>query len=1255
MNTFIRCVTVNYGATTAAILFLGNGGSAKAQLLDRPVEVPVSFHARANLQPIQGGEPSEFDGYLGGGNIYAVGEGAILTQEAVTNLRLDTEYDLWGAGIRWNFSVVELRVPFGLRILVDGKTQDTVTISPSVPYAKVMVVAVHVPDSGPTEPSALAAGNVLWKIGLGKLSDGNGAGYLSIANTTLDPTVFTPQGLAAVTRLSPEVDVVKVSGQLRQVKTESWLADIVTVVNGYEIRFYKRNDYSTTKSGTPPLYQIPNSNAWVVKYYVENGPPQNYSKLRITKYQGTVTQVSEATLVNGVWTGAAGVGATIVRTVTKTDQISGSDTIRTEIVSNDQGVISSKTKKTLRQFAPAIKELVEQIDDFDTANGGKAYTTTLDYYISSADLGSFRKVKWSKFPEGSWVKYDYYNAPGTGRHGRVWRMYQPFLDNPVSPDLASPTTGAVTTFDYSDDADQRIRGRLILQEKRIDNVMVAKTTYTYSIVTNSDGRQVVVTTTRRYFGSGASDYLEDVTKTYDTAISDDWRLGRKVFSTTSPDYRRVAYGYQGGTFDITTKVFTPGAGNYWRTIVFNGSSQSSSGARWVQALSGGVIENIYLRLWESTAEVTIDDINGRVVRKESYVLSSSASGPDVVLSSTPGVGDFTRLGWVDLAYDPAGKLVSQTDSRGRTSCRNYLNGLLEYEEDASGTRINYPFYDGLERVLQSTKVGAADVNGLPAQPDITTAHAYDADSHLLRSEVGTGAEKLVAQAKYDLGGRLQEEIDENGVITKYVPSKASGTDYYGKKSVQIIERVGSTDTILSEVMSEYHRDGRLKWVIGSGAVNRFMTYQVLSDGKLKVVQRVGSLTSPRYTETITDWLGRVLSVTEPTTIVGQTLTTSNFYSPTTGQLERTSTPGLGDTYYVYDAHGNLVREGIDVDGGAGLQDLSKDRISEHQSRYVQDGNGHIWLQTQTVALPDANSAIRIIASRQEERLTGFATDVTVETCSWANELLPTPSYAALPVSRAAKAVTKIYRTEKRVEVTKTSPGISSGEVAQVLNGLATRKVAPAGAKVDYYFDALGRPYRELKDLANGNPANGPTTIDKQIEYYFGKSQRYRVKGPDASGALVTQGEYEYNSDGRLKSEKNALNKFSRFEYTPRGETAYVWGEAVNPAKHTYNSYGQQETLTTYRTGTDWSSVSRPVSFQNPGDVTTWVYDEATGLQKEKRDALHTQAYPRAVTYAYDSFNRLETRTWARGAKTTYGYDSKTGEILTTDYTTPSHW
>ncbi|MEE1265970.1 MAG: hypothetical protein UHH87_06755, partial [Akkermansia sp.] len=69
-----------------------------------------------------------------------------------------------------------------------------------------------------------------------------------------------------------------------------------------------------------------------------------------------------------------------------------------------------------------------------------------------------------------------------------------------------------------------------------------------------------------------------------------------------------------------------------------------------------------------------------------------------------------------------------------------------------------------------------------------------------------------------------------------------------------------------------------------------------------------------------------------------------------------------------------------------------------------------------------------------------------------------------------------------------------------------------------------------------------------------------------------------------------------------------------------------------------------------GDVTTWVFNPATGLELRK-----TYADNSSVVKTYDAYNRLEAETTARGKIKTHSYESARGLLLSTTYsdsTTP---
>ncbi|MEU1721185.1 RHS repeat-associated core domain-containing protein [Nonomuraea sp. NPDC005692] len=118
------------------------------------------------------------------------------------------------------------------------------------------------------------------------------------------------------------------------------------------------------------------------------------------------------------------------------------------------------------------------------------------------------------------------------------------------------------------------------------------------------------------------------------------------------------------------------------------------------------------------------------------------------------------------AYDPAGRLASQTDAMGRTTAYTYYADNLPAETTAKGARLNGS--DAVRDVVVDSKV-------------------YDAADHLIRQTTGNGT--LRVEAAYDAAGRIVSQTvdpgklnrvttpvyDANGNITK-ISLSAAGTD-----------------------------------------------------------------------------------------------------------------------------------------------------------------------------------------------------------------------------------------------------------------------------------------------------------------------------------------------------------------------------------------------------------------------------------------------------------------------------------------------
>ena len=90
------------------------------------------------------------------------------------------------------------------------------------------------------------------------------------------------------------------------------------------------------------------------------------------------------------------------------------------------------------------------------------------------------------------------------------------------------------------------------------------------------------------------------------------------------------------------------------------------------------------------------------------------------------------------------------------------------------------------------------------------------------------------------------------------------------------------------------------------------------------------------------------------------------------------------------------------------------------------------------------------------------------------------------------------------------------------------------------------------------------------------------------------------TSGRLNWIKNPLGKYTRYAYNTRNQIVRIWGEAEYPLEFTCNQYGEQTRLQTCRSG-DFSGAVWP-ELNVSGDMTTWVYDAASGNVTAKIDA-----------------------------------------------------
>ena len=424
-------------------------------------------------------------------------------------------------------------------------------------------------------------------------------------------------------------------------------------------------------------------------------------------------------------------------------------------------------------------------------------------------------------------------------------------------------------------------------------------------------------------------------------------------------------------------------------------------------------------------------------------------------------------------------------------------------------------------------------------------------------------------------------------------------------------------------ITEYYLDGKIKSITGTAQPAEYYDYGVdTSSNCYWTLVRWGSENSSRWKKTYQNMLGHEVKV-EKSGYNGSIVTTENFYDQYGNKIKVDKT-GEASRLYVYDELGTLIRSGLDVNGNGTLDLASSDRITDSSVLYTQN-NGSWWQESSTSVYGISNDAAATTTDITRKRLTGHADNVT-------QEQIQIDRYGNQTTSQ-----TIVDRNNKKVTQTVTYPDSVIPSERILENALLVSEKSKSGLLYSYSYDGLERK------VSSTDPRTGTSTYSY---YSSGTGKTGQLQSMTDPAGHVTTYDYE-ETTGRLKSVKNALNKYTYYSYNSYGQQIYQWGDSVYPVALEYDSLGQKIQQKTYRSGSSWSSPNWPSS--ENADVTTWSYDASSGLVTSKTDAQN-----HSVSYTYTSDGKLQTRTWARQAAgqalvTTYTYDNATGELLKADY------
>lgn len=1206
------------------------------QVADDPVTVPVQFQGLYNADATGDVNNPASISISPDGTNFAVGTSAggsnQLTSNGVARLRPGRTY-LFTANTYYLTRLrVKVTAPAGYRIFintVEHEMFDWQMGNPTQHLDAVGHFSVRLDDGAGAavgEAASLRPGRVLWSVGLGNLRNGKPAGSIVMAENGLTATTYQPQALfydrdqfgnGVTAGDEGEVVIVKVSNVLRQVYATTALADIVPDGNhAYYIRFYPR-DTGQIGNQDPTTHIFAVSGTPLFEYRVENPTYPALDILRITKTTNqngtrtTWTEMRKQSSPAGQWLIHDWADSSVTSSPVQ-HRWTYTDSDRSELleVMDGSGTVAHQTLKLYSDINFGL-ETSRELASETVGTGGSAITTTYSYYTDPNFPGDWHRIRTVSSSDGSWTGFNYCND--FTMRGQIKETRRPHKNLPSSDPGFNPSSGEKTTFTY-DFVDwagtQKLPTRI---ETAIDNTVVSRSEilYSYETITdqstsypNAGEADMPLTVATRHDFFDNTQYLTSVTKIYREDADDRFRFfpGLPYFAQ-KPDGTATAVVYFHADFMNNGQPFF----------------QSVTGGARVQLSVQGTVQSGATTVSYSGAQPLPSNFGVISGKSTQSRLLFGAAGLPLINDQRVFVGNWvtTRQNWSTYINSIwLDSISSRSDDSGGFTVMNsnsWTQGRLSASIGDTGIRQTYD-YDAAGRVSTVVRDGATGAGATIAAQTTTTT--YDAAGRVkTQSVTGAGSvETLSGSKSYDLVGRVTDESASGVGNTHYDYNTAARTT-----TVTLPNSATKTETRFL--------DGRVSSVTGSAVVAEYYDFSVALDGVRSASVNVRTSNDPRKQETWSDWLGRT-TITRVPGFTGQIASQENFsYHLTTGRLESRVKTGSAAVRYEYDALSNVIRTGLDVDGG-GLNVNSADRITDLDTS-VELFEGAYWLTSKSWIYPKLNDPTQKLASTKRQRLTGLTPTLRAHTRVWDAE------------NNESSATTTVDSTNKLVVGSSTAPGMAATATEQQLNGLAVSSTGFDGLTVTRAYDPLGRP------TSTTFPRTGSVTT----AYYPSSPNVWKTY--DAANKLLSQFE-DYDGLGRPKTTRDAYNHLSQVLYNAKGQVTYQWGGAATPVKFSYDDYGQRTRMDTYRTDPGDPTASG----WGDGDGTQWQYHAATGLLERKTDAAAGTG--RFVEYTYNVRGQTAERFWSRTyngqrVKSTYSYDDATGELTGISYndTTPA--
>lgn len=624
------------------------------------------------------------------------------------------------------------------------------------------------------------------------------------------------------------------------------------------------------------------------------------------------------------------------------------------------------------------------------------------------------------------------------------------------------------------------------------------------------------------------------------------------------------------------------------TYTVNGTSPgtfsaNSGGTDWREIVTHGTEASSAGIATKSLQEVRVWNKYGDEVLRETRACNYNGSTYD-------------RINWVVAQHDDLGHPVNVYYSDGTQVSGVWGTGCCGKDSGTDRYGIQTAFvYDDYKRLTSMSRAAGGGVG------EIATEYVLDGKGRRLSETRLGGSLSLVSTNSYDWMGRklwnrnesdLETFVDYNDVARKETTTFPGG-------ATRIVEK---------------NADETVRSITGTAVVQETYSYGVNSNGTRWETKFLGSngAASLRWEKTTIDMAGRV-EKTEKPAFGGGTLEVVRQYNAK-GKLEKQieTAPGTATetTFYEYDLLGNLFRTGQDANGDGVLTVNSMDRIAETDFAY-SDGKKYTW----AMVYSEDNGDGYVTTQVRIDELVSLGGTETGYSGKLAASVSTTDRFNQTTIHK-----TFIDRANAAVVQVADLPVSTNDQVQVVINGFVQTNSSAQAVVQTYSYDDLGRR-TEVSSVSDG----GSRSVTS-ITHYNARNQIDYTE--DAAGNRIT---YTYDPDsGRKDTQVNALTNTAYYAYDLRGNVTNEWGSTY-PVEYEFDSFSQLHKLRTFR-----DEAGAP-------DVTTWLYDEATGLMTNK-----VYADNKGTTYDYWPDGKLKTRSWERGETTDYAFDTL-GQLTNINY------